>query len=429
MAVIEHLFYFHRHKGYAIMSNRLIACIYLDFFLVAVTRHLNPALAGAPVIIGGDPRQHGQVIQASPQALARGIRVGMATWEALRRCPEAILERENPAAARTLALQVAHCLEDYSPRVEHAGHDCFFLDLTGGAPPLAEGQAIQQRLYHDLALIATVGIAANRLVAGIAARSQCQDQDQKMTSPILVPAGSEAAFLAPLPIECLPGLDLEVPLRERLHNLGIKKIGDLQAMSPWILAAQFGKKGQQLYHIANAHDTEGSPALDSLVTREVFDHRLGDLASLRRWAIFLCSRLGRQLRESHRVARSITLTLVHPEHPPTVLTGRLARPSDVDQLLFQAVEQVLQGCRLPAEGVISLEVEASELTGESQQLSLFSDRLAKRDARLRILNNTANRIERTHGEGAILVASILDKEILNRLRVSWHGWASGQCNP
>jgi len=392
------------------MSTRFFACIYLDRFRVAVARHLQPTLLGKPVIIGGDPRQHGQVIEASPEAQDRGIHPGMATWEALRRCPDAALARHDDAAVAALSRQISGRLEEYSPRVENPGLGCFFMELTCGGPPLLEGRAVQDRLHRDLALSCAIGIAANRLTAGMAARGR------EPGALALAPAGEEAAFLAPLPTDLLP--DLDPPLRERLSTLSIKTIGDLQTMPIGMLAAHFGKEGRRLYHMARGMDGDmpaGSPAAG-----EAFDRRLADPEDLRRWAIFLCSRVGRQLRESRQTARIVTITLGHPERPPTALTGRLPRPSDVDQLLFQAAEQALRDCQLPGEGVISMTIAAGGLEEEKQQLTLFPDRSAWRDARLRIVNSTANRIERKHGEGAILVASILDNEIVQRLRGRWH---------
>ena len=239
------------------MTTRFLACIYLDRFLVAVARHLQPALLGRPVIIGGDPRQHGQVIEASPEALARDIHPGMATWEALRRCPEAVLTRDNAADTAALSQQIVRRLEEYSPRVECAGLGCFFMDLTCGGPPLPEGRAIQERLQRDLALSPSpaIGIATNRLTARIAALGQ------EPGAVALAPAGEEAAFLAPLPIDLLP--DLEPPLRERLSTLGIRRIGDLQAMPAGMLAAHFGKEGRRLHHLARGMEGDlpaGNPA-------------------------------------------------------------------------------------------------------------------------------------------------------------------------
>jgi DNA polymerase-4 len=294
--------------------------------------------------------------------------------------------------------------------------------LTCGESPLVEGRTIQHRLRQDLGLSPSVGIAANRLVAEIAACSPGLGaaRGREPGSLTVAPPGEEMAFLAPLPTGCLPGLD--AALQERLGSLGLHRIADLQAMPSGILAAHFGREGRRLYHLARGY--EDTAALPGASAAQLFDHRLSDPEDLRRWTILLCSQVGRQLRASRLAARTIRLTIGHPDRPPTVLTGRLAQPGDVDQVLFLTALQALQNCRLPEEGVNSLELEANGLEEKSLQLPLLPDRSARRNEKLRLINNAANRIEGKHGEGVILVASVLNQEILSRLRGSRHGWAN-----
>jgi len=388
------------------MPNRLSVCVHLDFFLVTIARQINPALEGVPLLIGGDPQRHGRVIEASPEAMAQGVFPGLSCWEALRRCPEAVWQSENRSATRAMSTQVRHLLEQYGPHVEQAARDLFFVDKTGGTPDRQLGGAIQAHLRRDLGLTASVGVAANRLVARLAATNQGPG------SLVSVPAGQEASFLAPLPLAYLPGLTAS--LLERLSRLGVKKIGDLQAVSQGLLAAQLGQEGRRLYNLARGRE---EPAAEATITaEEVFDHRLGDPAALRRWVVFLCGQVGRRLRESQQAAGQLTLTMGHPERPPTVRTVRLPQPSDVDQTLSQAVIKALEGYRLPGEGVVSLEVEAGDLREGKEQLSLVPDKAARKETKLRRANRAANGIKRRHGEKTIMVASLLDEDILKHLR-------------
>jgi DNA polymerase IV len=399
------------------MPNRLVACVYLDFFLVTIARQLDPALAGVPLLIGGEPQRYGQITEASPEALARGVCPDTPCWQALRCCPEAVLRSEDAQATRAMACRVARLLEGYGPQVERAGRQRFYLDVTG-VSPLPMGRAIQGQLRRDLGLTASIGVAANRLMAGIAAVSQGPG------GLAWVPAGQEAAFLAPLPISSLPdgvGRPMGPVMRERLARLGIKRIGDLQAMSQGLLVAQFGQEGKRLYALARgltrdpAWGLEAPPAAESIAFEEVFDRRLGDPAALRRWSIFLSGRVGRQLRQGGQTAGRLTLTLGHPEHPPTVLTARLGRPSDVDQNIAAAMVRALDGCRVPGEGVVSIEVEAGDLRKASEQAVLIPDKDTARETKMRRANQAANAITRAHGERAILLACVLDLEIMSKL--------------
>src|SRR5262245_12388500 len=69
---------------------REIIHVDLDGFFVAVERQLNPALAGRPVVIGGQPSTRGVVAAASPEAQQCGVKVGLSLAIAASRCPDAV---------------------------------------------------------------------------------------------------------------------------------------------------------------------------------------------------------------------------------------------------------------------------------------------------------------------------------------------------
>ena len=74
-----------------------------------------------------------EVVREPHESRAFGVRPGMRLAEAARRCPQAIFRRGDSQAANRLREQTARVLMDFSPEVEVASIDDFFVDLTADA--------------------------------------------------------------------------------------------------------------------------------------------------------------------------------------------------------------------------------------------------------------------------------------------------------
>ncbi|MFC1752782.1 hypothetical protein ACFL96_05235 [Thermoproteota archaeon] len=113
---------------------KTIVCLDMDCFFVSVERCLNPALKGKPVIVGD------RVVAAcSYETRVFGVRSGMATHQALRQCPQAIIADPHFEFYGHYSRAVLKILERYIPVIEQASIDEFYLDITGC-----------ERLYRDL---------------------------------------------------------------------------------------------------------------------------------------------------------------------------------------------------------------------------------------------------------------------------------------
>src|SRR5215207_6389745 len=121
-----------------------IACLVIPHFALRVALLDRPELDGAPLVLG--PAQGGRpiVTDATLEAAAHGVRIGLGLREAITLCPEAIILTPHPVREGTAAERIVAGLETLSPAVEidarQAG--CYVIDLTGlerrlGPPRLA----------------------------------------------------------------------------------------------------------------------------------------------------------------------------------------------------------------------------------------------------------------------------------------------------
>jgi len=151
--------------------TRAILHIDMDAFFASVEQQANPALRGKPIAVCG-ANARTVVMTASYEARAWGVKTGMSLPEAKARCPRLIVVAGHYEWYTETCRRLVAICRDYTPMVELFSIDEAFLDVTaslrlfGGAEAIA--RAIKARVRRHLGLTASVGIAANKLLAKLA---------------------------------------------------------------------------------------------------------------------------------------------------------------------------------------------------------------------------------------------------------------------
>ncbi|WP_456303914.1 Y-family DNA polymerase, partial [Acidisphaera rubrifaciens] len=165
-----------------------IAHVDCDAFYASVEKRDRPDLAARPVIVGGGTR--GVVTAACYVARLYGVRSAMPMFKALAACPDAVVIRPDFAKYTTAARQMRAMMERLTPLVQPLSIDEAVLDLAGtealhGAPAAIVLARFALDVERTLGLTVSIGLAANRMVAKIAA-----DRDKPRGFAVL---GEEAA--------------------------------------------------------------------------------------------------------------------------------------------------------------------------------------------------------------------------------------------
>src|SRR5208337_4345908 len=113
----------------------------VDAFFASVEQVLNPKLRGKPVLVG-----RGVVASASYEAKFRGVKTAMSFRDALRICPKAIVVPGQYEHYADFAERVRRILETYTPAVETAALDDFYLDFAGTERLYPDYEAMLHRL-------------------------------------------------------------------------------------------------------------------------------------------------------------------------------------------------------------------------------------------------------------------------------------------
>lgn len=223
----------------------------MNAFFASVAQVLEPELQGKPLLIAGDREQrHGIVLAASYEAKKKGVKTGMAVWEALLYSPEADLRRPNYPAYLDFSARIINILRDFSPLVEPFSIDEAFVDLAGTekivGSPLAAAQKIKKRIREEIGVLCSIGIGPTKVVAKMAAELQKPD------GLTVISREDIPGRLWPLPIKDLYGVG--APMERHLLNMGFRTIGDLARSPVELLKHRFGLIGVQLHQFANGYD-------------------------------------------------------------------------------------------------------------------------------------------------------------------------------
>lgn len=288
----------------------------MDMFFVAVELRRRPDLLGKPVVVGGDGRR-GVVAAASYEARRHGVYSAMPSVTARRRCPDAVFLPGDMAAYAQASEEVFAVFRDVTPLVEGLSLDEAFLDVTGArsllGAPVEIAHGVRRRIADELSLPCSVGVAANKFVAKLASQAAkpIASPDGVRPGPgvLVVSAGTEREFVAPLPIEALWGVGPAT--HERLSRIGVRQVADLLAIDPRAVRSAIGEAaGNHLLALAAGSDDRPVVAdrePKSIGHEETFGTDVRDASALRTTLVAQSDAVTRRLRAGGRAARTLTL--------------------------------------------------------------------------------------------------------------------------
>ncbi len=323
----------HRVIGHPDLFRLAIAHVDCDAFYASVEKRDRPELAGLPVVVGGGTR--GVVTTACYIARIYGVRSAMPMFTALKLCPEAVVVRPDFGKYTAAARHIRTLMLDLTPLVQPLSIDEAALDLSGTealhrAPAAAVLARFARRVEAEVGVTVSIGLAANRLLAKIAA-----GRDKPRGFAVL---GRDAALvLAGEPVALLPGVG---PVLERkLRGLGITQLLHLQALDDRAARARLGDDGPALARRARGEDVrlvQTDSAAKSISAETTFDADLADPPALERHLWRMAEKLARRLREKGLAAGGVVLKLKTARFASRTRNQRLPTPTQLPDLLFQA---------------------------------------------------------------------------------------------
>jgi DNA polymerase-4 len=316
-----------------------IAHIDCDAFYASVEKRDRPELRSRPVIVGGGTR--GVVTAACYVARIYGVKSAMPMFKALQACPDAVVIKPDFEKYTAASRQVRALMAELTPLVQPLSIDEAVLDLAGtealhGAAPAVVLARFAAAVEHQVGITVSVGLAANRLMAKIAAGRG------KPRGFTVIDAREAAAVLAPESVRLLPGIG--AAMARKLETIGITRLGQLQALPEREALRKLGDDGPALVRRAQGLDVrvvDPERETKSVSAETTFDRDLSAIAELERHLWRLCEKLARRLKDQELAAGGVVLKLKTARFALRTRAARLSSPTVLPDRLFDLARSLL----------------------------------------------------------------------------------------
>ena len=232
------------------MGRHILHCD-MNAFYASVEAQRHPELRDKPLAVcGSQDERHGIVLTANYIAKPRGVKTGMAIWQARQCCPNLVILPPDMGEYIRISKLAREIYEDYTDQTEPFGLDESWLDVTGSVglygSPMTIAREISKRIKFELGINASIGVSYNKITAKLGS-------DYKKPDAITrIEQDNYREIVYPLPVEDL--LYVGPATSKKLRAIGISTIGRLAECPVDVLKRRLGKVGAILHMFANGRD-------------------------------------------------------------------------------------------------------------------------------------------------------------------------------
>jgi DNA polymerase-4 len=309
--------------------------------------YASSAIAADPTLVGtlmavGSPPPRGIITSASYPARRFGVKAAMPTAHALRQCPDLVLVPPDHALYQRMHHRMRRVTQQLFPHPIWTSIDEFYADMTDlqslHPDPRGFAKVVSDTIFDETGLRCTIAIGTGRIIAKVAA------DRHKPNGLVVIHPGTEAEFLAPLPIRALPGIGPKTG--EALNAAGLHRIGDLLD-ARWLptLRQVWGARLPLIQARARGvdhdpvHVDEGQKSIGHEIT---FDQDTDEMKILEETLAGFLTTLAHELRAEELAATRFTLKLKDARFRITTRQRHFAKPHNYDPAMWQAIRATLQ---------------------------------------------------------------------------------------
>jgi DNA polymerase-4 len=395
-------------------GQRTIVHLDLDSFFVSVERVHNKGLVGKPVIVGADS-DRGVVASCSYEARNFGVRSAMPMRTAKQLCPDAIILRGDSGEYMRKSDEVTEIIRGRVPLFEKTSVDEFYLDLTGterffGALKLAT--ELRRTITKESGLPNSFGLSINKTVSKVATNTAKPDGQRE------VERGTEKPFLAPMPIESLPGVGGKTA--HLLRSMGVSRIHTLQELPVDLMQRLLGEHGPVLWRKANGIDD--SPVTPwherkSISTERTFERDTIDLVKLHGMLTAMAESLAFQLRKGDKLTSCIAVKIRYADMNTHLRQLRIGYTA-CDHIILPTVHGLFRALYDRRQRIRLVGVRFSHLVGGGHQMDAFTDTQEAMN-----LYQAMDKVRKRFGDRMVMRAAGMEAHSIGRMDNPFNGQA------
>ncbi len=353
---------------------RVIFHLDMDAFYASIEQRDHPTLKGKAVIVGGSPDRRGVVCAASYEARKFGVKSAMPSRTAGRLCPHGVFIHPRMDAYIAESRKIMELLAKFGGVIEQMSVDEAYLDMsehyeqpepdTALHAATKLGAEMKAVIFSQRQLPASIGIAANKLLAKIAS-GRC-----KPDGLMVVYEATKRNFLRPLPARAIHGVGKVTA--QALASAGIETIADLQDYQG-NLRALVGSFGDTLANFARGEDSrpldvEGE--VKSISSEETFDRDTENRRILVPALKTQAEEIAEKLRRERLAARTVQVKVRYGNFTTRVRQTSIEEPVESSQEIYRIACAILRRSQLIDRPVRLLGLGVSGLGPPSAQLFL-----------------------------------------------------------
>lgn len=366
------------------MTARRILHADADAFFVAVARMADPEGAGKSplLIVGGRPGSRGVVCSASYETRVFGVRSAMPISQALRLCPNALCVPVPRQACGATSKAIAAVLALYTPLVEGASIDEWYLDLTGtealhaGETLDATARRIRETVHRETGMWISIGGGSSKLIAKLAAERAKPRPGTGATGVRVIGNGGEAEFMKEFELAELPGIGPK--LQVKLRALGLVRVVDVLPHERATLAHWLGRRPAEWLwaRVRGIHTTpvEARTPAKQVSRESTFDRDIKDTPAIAGVLRALSAKVAADLRGDKLGARTVTVKIKDTDFTTRLASRTVPEPIESDRAVAEiavALLAKLRAARMTPARLVGVALGNLMPARDAEQLGLF----------------------------------------------------------
>ena len=395
--------------------DRVILHCDMNGFFASVELLDYPQLKDKPMAVCGSPEnRHGIILAKNEIAKKYGVVTAETLWQARKKCPELQVVPPHHDKYKHYSRMINDIYLRFTDMVEPFSVDESWLDVTASRQLFGTGReiadTIRQTVKKELGITLSAGVSFNKIFAKMGSDYKKPDATTVITREnfrnILWPLDIREMFF------------VGKATADKLHEYGIKTIGELAVSDKKMISSMLGRQGGVIHDYANGLDTTPVLRFDqlekvkSIGNGTTFRRNLQGEKDIRTAVTGLSDTVAARLRSHKMKAFGVKVDIKDPDLKVISRQQQLDNPANITDIIADTAMSIIRKSWKMRDPIRMLTITAINLCDENQaqQLSLFADEnvLAEKGEKV---ERAMDDIRKKFGTDAIKFGSVIGNDI------------------